>query len=61
MGYAITIDEKRKPKSPQEYRENNSGRFRKLGNGKFGGFKKGIVNGPEPTTARAGRRKNKAD
>jgi len=35
------------------------GRFIKLENGKTGGFKKGIPNGPEPTTKRGKARRTK--
>jgi hypothetical protein len=28
------------------------GRFQSLGDGKYGGFKKGVINGPAPSTKR---------
>lgn len=33
-------------KGSQQYREQNSQFFIKLSNGKYGGFKPGVVNGP---------------
>ncbi len=45
-------------RSSQAFRRDNPN-FRSLGNGKFGGYKKGVVNGPEGTTERCGRRKQK--
>lgn len=43
-------------KQSHEYRKLHSNRFISLGNGKFGGFKPGVLNGPEGTTKRCIRR-----
>ena len=42
----------------QQYRRAN-GNFRSLGDDKYGGFKTGVQNGPEPRTDRGLRRKAK--
>lgn len=39
-----------------QYRKDNSDKFVSLGNGKFGGFRRGIMNGPDASTARGKRR-----
>jgi hypothetical protein len=31
----------------QEFREDNKNMFKRLDNGKYGGYKKGVQNGPE--------------
>lgn len=36
----------------QDYRAKNADRFKRLDNGKFGGYRKGISNGPEATNTR---------
>jgi hypothetical protein len=41
----------------QEYREEHSEKYKKLENGKYGGYKKGVPNGPAPRRApRAGKK-----
>ena len=40
----------------QEFRQDKSSMFKKLDNGKYGGYKKGVANGPAPRRApRKGR------
>ena len=50
------VAQRREGVSSHQFREDNSDKFRSLGNGKYGGFKSGIPNGPEASTARAKRR-----
>lgn len=47
----------RSRRESHEYRAERDGVFKKLGNGKFGGYRKGVVNGPE---ARRPARSSKA-
>lgn len=42
--------------SSQQYRAKHKMTFRMLGNGKYGGYKAGIVNGPMASTPRGKRR-----
>lgn len=42
--------------SSQQYRAKHSMTFRKIGDGIYGGYKAGIVNGPPASTPRAKRR-----
>jgi hypothetical protein len=44
-------------KSNQQWR-GESGNFVSLGNGKYGGYKKGVMNGPEPTKKVARNKEN---
>lgn len=46
-------------KGSQEYRAQNADQFRKIGEGVYGGYRKGVPNGPEATTKRGARRKAK--
>jgi hypothetical protein len=42
----------------QTYRKANSDRFESLGDGRWGGYKAGVANGPAPRTDR-GRKRTK--
>ena len=42
----------------QKYRSDHADLFRKIKEGVWGGFKKGVQNGPPPYTERGNRRNN---
>jgi len=40
----------------RDYRRAHASKFKQIGDGVFGGYKSGVMNGPEPSTDRGRRR-----